>query len=62
MAQLAHSQIHDRSHVRDREDRAESSYQMSVPNELIGSVIGKLMNIVQSLFKLTLFQERAEVR
>lgn len=41
MAQLAHSQIHDRSHVRDREDRAESSYQMSVPNELIGSVIGK---------------------
>ena len=42
MAQLAHSQIHDRSHVRDREDRAESSYQMSVPNELIGSVIGKI--------------------
>ena len=41
MAQLAQSQIHDRSHTRDREERAESSFQMSVPNELIGSVIGK---------------------
>lgn len=42
MAQLAHSQIHDRREGRvEREDRPESSYQMSVPNELIGSVIGK---------------------
>merc|ERR550539_405506 len=44
MAQLAHSQIHDRREAgrTDREtDRPESSYQMSVPNELIGSVIGK---------------------
>ena len=43
MAQLAHSQIHDRGHGgREREDRAESNYQMSVPNELIGSVIGEI--------------------
>ena len=42
MAQLAQSQIHDRSHTRDREERAESSFQMSVPNELIGSVIGEV--------------------
>ena len=44
MAQLAHSQIHDRREGgrTDREtDRPESSYQMSVPNELIGSVIGQ---------------------
>jgi len=46
MASLAHSQIHERSHLRsvereDRERSVESSYQMSVPNELIGSVIGK---------------------
>ena len=43
MAQLAHSQIHDRREAgRDREERPESSYQMSVPNELIGSVIGEI--------------------
>ena len=46
MASLAHNQIHERSHLRsvereDRERSVESSYQMSVPNELIGSVIGK---------------------
>ena len=43
MAQLAHSQIHDRREGRgEREERPESSYQMSVPNELIGSVIGEI--------------------
>ena len=43
MAQLAHSQIHDRREAgREREERPESSYQMSVPNELIGSVIGQI--------------------
>ena len=47
MASLAQSQIHERSHgsrVVEREERdrgVESSYQMNVPNELIGSVIGK---------------------
>ena len=46
MAQLAHSQIHDRREGRvEREDRPESSYQMSVPNELIGSVIGQWSDI-----------------
>ena len=44
MASLANSQIHERSVKReDRERSVESSYQMSVPNELIGSVIGKLI-------------------
>ena len=39
MASLAHSQIHER---RDREGPSvETSYQMSVANELIGSVIGR---------------------
>ena len=46
MASLAHSQIHE-TRPRDSGDRdrapAEASYQMSVPNELIGSVIGELM-------------------
>ena len=45
MASLAHSQIHE-TRPRDSGDRdrapAEASYQMSVPNELIGSVIGEL--------------------
>ena len=38
MAQLAHSQIHDRREGRDREERPESTYQMSVPNMLIGEI------------------------
>jgi len=45
MASLAHSQIHERQRQdRDgdrRQDSVDTSYQMSVPNELIGSVIGK---------------------
>ena len=47
MASLAHSQIHHdqvrgiRGDQGDRESRGpETSHQMSVPNELIGSVIG----------------------
>jgi len=43
MASLAHSQIHETR--RDRDERGErsveTSYQMSVANEVIGSVIGK---------------------
>ena len=48
MASLAHNQIPERSHLRsveleDRQRSVESSYQKSVPNELIGSVIGKMI-------------------
>ena len=49
MASLAHSQIHHEGATRgggregEREQRGpESSYNMSVPNELIGSVIGTI--------------------
>ena len=44
MASLAHSQIHERGRAEAAERERtgpESSYNMSVPNELIGSVIGK---------------------
>lgn len=48
MASLAHSQIHERR--QDREgggSSVETSYQMSVPNELIGSVIGRWDSVKQ---------------
>ena len=38
MAQLAYSQIHDNIEGWDREERSESTYQMSVPNMLIGEI------------------------
>ena len=58
MASLAHSQIHERSHLRsvereDRERSVESSYQMSVPNELIGSVIGKLISVAKVTLEIS---------
>ena len=53
MASLAHSQIHHdqprpgpRGDPGDRESRGpETSHQMSVPNELIGSVIGQCLGL-----------------
>ena len=54
MASLAHSQIHERSVEReDRERSVESSYQMSVPNELIGSVIGKLISVAKVTLEIS---------
>ena len=59
MASLAHSQIHHEGGSRggregEREQRGpETSYQMNVPNELIGSVIGTRRTTSQPLMSVT---------